>query len=189
LTVETLETLLTGEDSATEDATPPQTTSWEDTFVRPQHVPVTVTAAHYDETSPISGSTAISSGIQPRQHNSYNKLHSFSVPNSSIESTEKDEDSNETSQRIPLHDQRTIVITNLSDRTTHKDLTSIIRGGRLLDVFLRNDRSATVSFVEGAADFLAYVKRNDIYLHQKRVSLVPVCFNPELKKTARVPLA
>ncbi|KAG9379428.1 hypothetical protein A1F94_009784 [Pyrenophora tritici-repentis] len=54
-------------------------------------------------------------------------------------------------------------------RTTHKDLASIVRGGRLLDIFLRNDRSATISFVEGAAEFLAYAKRNDIYLHMKRL--------------------
>jgi hypothetical protein len=59
----------------------------------------------------------------------------------------------------------------LSDHTTHKDLAGIIRGGRLLDIHLRNDRSATVSFVEGAADFLTYAKRNDIYLHTKRVSI------------------
>jgi hypothetical protein len=62
-----------------------------------------------------------------------------------------------------------VYITNLSERTTHKDLAGIIRGGRLLDIFLRSDRSATVSFVEGAADFLAYAKRNDIYLHTKRL--------------------
>jgi hypothetical protein len=76
-------------------------------------------------------------------------------------------------QRIPLHDQRTVLITNLSERTTHKDLAGIVRGGRLLDIFLRNDRSATVSFVEGAAEFLAYAKRNDIYLHTKRVRSTP----------------
>lgn len=69
----------------------------------------------------------------------------------------------------PRNDQRTILITNLSDRTTHRDLTDILRGGRLLDIYLRNDRSAQVSFVEGAADFMAYAKRNDFYLHGKRV--------------------
>jgi hypothetical protein len=72
-------------------------------------------------------------------------------------------------ERIPVHDQRTILVTNLSDRTTHKDLLSVIRGGRLLDIYLRHDRSATVSFVEGAAEFLSYAKRNDIYLYTKRV--------------------
>ncbi|KAJ4382104.1 hypothetical protein N0V86_002433 [Didymella sp. IMI 355093] len=54
-------------------------------------------------------------------------------------------------------------------RTTHKDIAGVVRGGRLLDIFLRNDRSATVSFVEGAANFLSYIKRNDIYLHAKRL--------------------
>jgi hypothetical protein len=90
----------------------------------------------------------------------------------SLDSPADDDDDNDQgpAQRIPLHDQRTVLITNLSDRTTHHDLTTIVRGGRLLDIFLRNDRSATISFVEGAAEFLAYAKRNDIYLHMKRVS-------------------
>jgi len=70
---------------------------------------------------------------------------------------------------FPHNDQRTILFTNLSDKTTHKDLTNLIRGGRLLDIYLRNDRCATVSFVEGAAEFMAYVKRKDQYLHTKRV--------------------
>lgn len=69
-------------------------------------------------------------------------------------------------------EQRTIVASNLSDRTTHKDLVTIIRGGALLDIFLRaNDRSASISFVEGSAaqSFMNYVKRNDVYIHGKRV--------------------
>jgi len=71
------------------------------------------------------------------------------------------------------NEQRTLLIKNLSDRVTHKDLVDVVRGGALLDVYLRsNDRSASVSFVEGAAAqmFLAYAKRNDIYIHGKRVS-------------------
>jgi hypothetical protein len=90
----------------------------------------------------------------------------------SLDSPPNDDDNQDQAptHRIPLHEQRTVLITNLSERTTHKDLASIIRGGRLLDIFLRNDRSATVSFVEGAVEFLAYAKRNDIYLHMKRVT-------------------
>jgi hypothetical protein len=91
--------------------------------------------------------------------------------NSSIASPLKDEADQEHTQVIPVHDQRTIFITNLPDRTTHKDLAGVIRGGRLLDIFLRTDRTATVSFVEGAAEFLAYTKRTDVYLHAKRVSI------------------
>jgi hypothetical protein len=73
-------------------------------------------------------------------------------------------------ERIHIQEGRTLLVTNLSDRTTHKDLATVVRGGRLLEIYIRNDRSATISFVEGASEFLAYAKRNDIYLHTKRVS-------------------
>ena len=74
-------------------------------------------------------------------------------------------------ERFHIQDQRTLLVTNLSDRTTHKDLATVVRGGRLLEIYIRNDRSATISFVEGAAEFLAYTRRNDIYLHTKRVRI------------------
>lgn len=83
---------------------------------------------------------------------------------------EDDEHNKTQASNIPFHDQRTILISNLPERTTHKDLTDIIRGGQLLDIYLRNDRTACVSFVQGAADFLSFAKRQDIYLHTKRVS-------------------
>lgn len=108
-------------------------------------------------------------GLRPAEYHSYNTACSYDQPESSVESP-KEDDECEPSQRVPVHDQRTVLITNLSERTTHKDLVSIVRGGRLLDIFLRNDRTATISFVEGAADFLAYAKRKDIYLHTKRVN-------------------
>lgn len=88
---------------------------------------------------------------------------------------ENDEEDDVFSQSIPVHDQRTVHISNLHERTTHKDLVEVIRGGRLLNVFLRNDRTAAVSFVEGAPEFLAYAKRNDIYLHTRRVSTLLPC--------------
>lgn len=70
---------------------------------------------------------------------------------------------------FPRSDQRTITIRNLSDRVTHLDIVQLIRGGRVLDIHLRADRTAAVSFVEGAADFLSHTKRKDIYLHGKRL--------------------
>lgn len=70
---------------------------------------------------------------------------------------------------FPHQDQRTLYFTNLPEKTTHSDLAEIIRGGRILDLYVRNDKTATVSFVEGAGDFLAYAKRRDLYLHTKRV--------------------
>lgn len=75
-------------------------------------------------------------------------------------------------QSQPKQDRRTIIVKNLSDKATHKDIVGVIRGGSLLDVFLRpQEKSASVSFVESTAaeEFLAYVKRNDIYIHDRRV--------------------
>lgn len=65
--------------------------------------------------------------------------------------------------------ERTLLITGLSDRITYKDLTDVIRGGRILYINLRNDRTATVFMLEGAAEFLAHVKRHDLYVQTKRV--------------------
>ena len=76
-------------------------------------------------------------------------------------------------QHFARNEQRTILIKNLSDRVTHKDIVEVVRGGAVLDIYLRStDRSASVSFVEGAAAqaFMTYAKRNDIYIHGKRVS-------------------
>ncbi|KAI9763459.1 MAG: hypothetical protein M1840_000473 [Geoglossum simile] len=70
------------------------------------------------------------------------------------------------------NDQRTLLFTNLSDRTTHKDIVSAIRGGMLLDIYLRSaERTASVSFVDGSAaqEFFNHTKRRDIYIHGKRV--------------------
>lgn len=75
-------------------------------------------------------------------------------------------------QQYARAEQRTIVLKNLSERITHKDIVDIIRGGALLDIYLRaNERTASVSFVEGAAaqNFMNYARRNDIYIHGKRV--------------------
>ncbi len=107
-------------------------------------------------------------------HPPHPRQTSYGTP-SSLESTEKDEYTTIFSQ-IPRpsmqgNEQRTILLANLSERTTHKDVTNIIRGGRLLDIYFRQDRCVTVSFVEGAQEFFAYAKRNDLYLHTKRVRL------------------
>ncbi|ORX99218.1 hypothetical protein BCR34DRAFT_606690 [Clohesyomyces aquaticus] len=172
LTVETLETLLAGETGLEDEPGAYTSNPWEDnTFARPKTVPVTISGPRYGEGSPDSENTAVGDGLHPRSHsNSYSRVYSFGQPDSSIDTPDKDDDFlGPAHQRIPTHDQRTVLITNLSDRTTHKDLTNIMRGGRLLDIFLRNDRSATVSFVEGAREFLAYAKKNDIYLHTKRL--------------------
>ena len=72
-------------------------------------------------------------------------------------------------QRGPRQDY-TLLLSSLPAGVTLKDITSVIRGGRLIHLWLRSaERSAAVSFAEGAPDFLAYSKRNDIYIGTKRV--------------------
>jgi len=65
--------------------------------------------------------------------------------------------------------QGTLFFSGLSERTTYKDLMSVIKGGKIISSVLRNN-GALVTFATGAAEFLAWSKRNDIYLQGKRVS-------------------
>jgi hypothetical protein len=141
---------------------------------------VTLTKPSADQLTPDpSERRASNNGFLSHHRASFGRSNSFGAADTSVTYPDKDDfhpdahDASGSGPRapFPLHDQRTIIFSNLSEKTTHKDLTNIIRGGRLLDIYLRNDRSATVSFVEGAADFLAYAKRNDIYVNTKRVCL------------------
>ena len=81
-------------------------------------------------------------------------------------------------KRYAREEQRTIIAKNLSDRATHKDIVDFVRGGLVLDIYLRpTERSASISFVEGSAaqDFMNYVKRRDVYVHGKRVRFSKCC--------------
>lgn len=77
-------------------------------------------------------------------------------------------------QQASHSEQRTVALKGLSDRTTHKDIATVVRGGSLLDIFLRiRERAASVSFVDGSAaqEFLTHVKRHDLYILGKRVGI------------------
>ncbi|KAF1355648.1 hypothetical protein EJ07DRAFT_181988 [Lizonia empirigonia] len=174
LTMETLNTLLASESDVCNDDASLYNYSSEKTFSKYETTPMSLRAPCDKDASPYSNDTESGSDQldlpQPRP------LHrAHSNYQSEVNMDEHAEGGGDYRQgrghpgRIPVHDQRTILITNLADRTTHKDIAGVIRGGRLLDIFFRNDRSATVSFVEGAANFLAYIKRNDVYLHAKRL--------------------
>ncbi|OBU00735.1 hypothetical protein VE01_01034 [Pseudogymnoascus verrucosus] len=70
--------------------------------------------------------------------------------------------------------KRTIQLSNLPEAATHADVTDAVKGGMLLDVFLRSqDRAASISFLDGNAanDFFRYAKRNDLYIRGKRVTI------------------
>ncbi|KAH8732385.1 hypothetical protein GQ44DRAFT_766525 [Phaeosphaeriaceae sp. PMI808] len=171
LTNDTLDTLLEGESGAATDEAPEYDYHTEKPFAQTRAAPVGLSSHYHNECSPTSEGTAVDGAlhyeVQPRTDSSH--VVNSSQLDFSIDSPSKGDGDQANTQRVPLHDQRTVLITNLSERTTHKDLAGVIRGGRLLDIFLRTDRSATVSFVEGAADFLSHTKRNDIYLHTKRL--------------------
>lgn len=63
----------------------------------------------------------------------------------------------------------TLYLAGLSEHTTHKDVLGVIKGGRVVSMMLRKG-GACVTLASGAVDFLAWTKRNDIYLQGKRVS-------------------
>ncbi|KAI0535200.1 hypothetical protein GGR58DRAFT_479979 [Xylaria digitata] len=68
--------------------------------------------------------------------------------------------------------KRTITLCGLPPFTTLGDVTSVIRCGTLLDVFLRSaEHVASVSFVreEDAVRFYEHARKNDIYINAKRV--------------------
>ncbi|CAP69155.1 uncharacterized protein PODANS_7_11120 [Podospora anserina S mat+] len=70
---------------------------------------------------------------------------------------------------------RTLQIVHLAEGTTHSDITNSVRGGQLLDVYLRShDRSASVSFLHAAdaQKFYDYCRRNDLYIRNKRRQFV-----------------
>ncbi|OQO10813.1 hypothetical protein B0A48_04113 [Cryoendolithus antarcticus] len=69
-----------------------------------------------------------------------------------------------------VQDHRTLYFAGLSERSTYKDLLAVVKGGQLLSVLMRGS-GATVSFYSGASDFLAWSKRNDIYIQNKRIEV------------------
>lgn len=68
--------------------------------------------------------------------------------------------------------ERSILLVNLAEGVTHGDITDAIRGGQLLDIYMRSDRSASVSFLlaSEARAFLEHARRHDLYIKHKRVS-------------------
>ncbi|TAQ86282.1 hypothetical protein B7494_g5405 [Chlorociboria aeruginascens] len=77
-------------------------------------------------------------------------------------------------QHYDKHCKRTILLANLHENTTHSDIVDVVRGGMLLDIYLRTpERTASVSFLEEAhaQDFFRHAKRHDLYIRGKRVEI------------------
>ena len=197
---QTLQTLIETDDGIEDDMEEPpitQTTAWGNLFSHPTSVAVTITKPPTEQLHPVpfepnAGITGFLS--QPRVN--YNRSASFATTDPyNPTADDEDDDDDDTgkksrkswptllrhtankfseshggSQAFPRHEKRTLYFAGLPVGTTHKDLVKVLRGGRILDIYFRKDRSAAVSFVEGAQEFLKYAKRHDIYIHQKRVS-------------------
>ncbi|KAK2879319.1 hypothetical protein FQN49_000982 [Arthroderma sp. PD_2] len=71
-------------------------------------------------------------------------------------------------------ENRTVSIKNVPERATHRDITAAVRGGALVDVFLRSrDHMASVSFAEpkAAQEFYTYAKRCSLCILDRPVDI------------------
>jgi len=73
--------------------------------------------------------------------------------------------------------QRSVLLVNLPEGVTHADIANVVRGGMVLDIYLRTQsRTASISFLEeaDAREYLGHVKRHDLYIRGKRVSKLEI---------------
>lgn len=73
----------------------------------------------------------------------------------------------------PRFAKRTVQILHLPADATYADIVNVVRGGMLLEIYLRSrERTAAVSFLEecAAQAFFQYAKKQDLYIRDKRVS-------------------
>jgi hypothetical protein len=97
------------------------------------------------------------------------------LPDASAEAFFEGGDGDQTQGRrvqYPKHAKRTVLLSKLPEGAAHAEIVEVIRGGMLLDIYVRNaDRAAAISFLEEdhAKDFFYHVKRNDLYVRGKRV--------------------
>jgi len=70
--------------------------------------------------------------------------------------------------------RRTLFFSNLPKDATYSDLVAVVRGGALVDVWMKDsDRCASVSFIDSAdADaYLRYAKKNEIFIGGWRIDV------------------
>ncbi|KAG2413690.1 hypothetical protein HFD88_002879 [Aspergillus terreus] len=86
-----------------------------------------------------------------------------------------DESSRSTTESLTVPTvHRTILVRNLPDRVTHRDIVQAMRGGALLHIYLRaREHSANISFVEesDAQEFLKHAKAHGLYIAGKRTEV------------------
>ncbi|ROV98257.1 hypothetical protein VSDG_04395 [Cytospora chrysosperma] len=122
----------------------------------------------------------------------YGHVHTHEVPDwTDVDAAEEDEESisgggpvddlqnpanSQQASMRPFYERqcaRSILLTNLAEGITHRDITDAVRGGQLLDIYMRPDRAVTVSFLlaSDARAFFDHVRRHDLYIKHKRVDV------------------
>lgn len=69
--------------------------------------------------------------------------------------------------------QRSVLLLNVPDGVTHADVAAVIRGGPVLEIFLRSkDNTATVSFLHeaDACAFIENCRAAGLYIKDRKVS-------------------
>ncbi|KAF4974873.1 hypothetical protein FZEAL_8274 [Fusarium zealandicum] len=77
-------------------------------------------------------------------------------------------------RRIERNAQRSIQLLDLVAGATYSDISAAVRGGQLLEIYLRpKEDAATISFVheEDAAGFLDYSREHDLYIKNRKVQV------------------
>ncbi|CAG9993321.1 unnamed protein product [Clonostachys byssicola] len=145
---------------------------------------------HCFETSPESESTSPTSPLENESNGYHNRLGEWVVsqpdpPNEypprqssfgSYVSTGSRAESYpvNSGRRAPREGNRTISLSNLAEGTTHQDVANMIRGGQVLDIYLRyRENTASVSFLReaDAKAFMSHVRKHDLYIKQKRIDV------------------
>ncbi|KAI1859968.1 uncharacterized protein JN550_011779 [Neoarthrinium moseri] len=68
--------------------------------------------------------------------------------------------------------KRTITLAGIPEGTTYEDITNVVRGGMLLEIYIKaHEHSALVSFLleKDAVRFYEYSRENDLYINHKRI--------------------
>ncbi|DAA78567.1 TPA_exp: Uncharacterized protein A8136_4543 [Trichophyton benhamiae CBS 112371] len=135
--------------------------------------------------TPLTGSPELAYNERPaKTHTESSTNHYYHNDEDSLSSDDRSE--------IPIHgetpgvshdspkqsvngsENRTVAIKNVPDRATHRDITAAVRGGALVDVFLRSrDHMASVSFADtkAAQDFYNYAKRCNLCILDRPVDV------------------
>lgn len=115
-----------------------------------------------------------SSDLDAASEDDHDDATSVDSPTSAGKAEDHDDSSRSEASAATPTDQRTVMIRNLPDRVTYRDVVDAVKsGGALVHVYLRaRERIASVSFVEEAAarSFLQHSNTHGLLVAGKRVS-------------------